>query len=32
MDWGIFRDQIWNFIGVIIAILTVIITLIIYFL
>lgn len=32
MDWEIFRDQIWNFIGVIIAILTIVTTLIIYLL
>lgn len=32
MDWEIFRDQIWNFIGVTIACITLIITLIIYFL
>ncbi|WP_339611554.1 hypothetical protein [uncultured Planktosalinus sp.] len=32
MNWEIFRDQIWNFIGVIIAFLTIVITLIIFFL
>lgn len=32
MDWEIFRDQIWNFIGVIIAILTIVVTLIIFLL
>jgi hypothetical protein len=32
MNWGIFRDQIWNFIGVIIAVVTLLITVIIYFL
>lgn len=31
MDWEIFRDQIWNFIGVIIACVTLLITVIIYY-
>ena len=32
MNWEIFRDQIWNFIGVIIACVTLLITVILYFL
>lgn len=32
MEWGIFRDQIWNSIGVIIAVVSVLITIVIYFL
>ena len=32
MTWEIFRDQIWNFIGVIVACVTLIVTLIIFFL
>lgn len=31
MNWEIFRDQIWNFIGVIIACVTLVITVILYF-
>ena len=32
MTWELFRDQIWNFIGVIVASITLIVTLVIYFL